>query len=234
MVSEQPFRALAVTIVGLLLAFAAITYIALAAWKPTIGEPRDELLATPSLPGLATKTDVSVPGRQELCVRPVVIPARTTRVTAQATGVVAPTRMHVSIVSVEGQLNARKVSVAGTSLDAYFDRRQTSLTSAAVCFRNRQRRAVAFVGTTEPRSRVVADTFVNGRRKEADIALSLLGGTTTLGHELPRSAQRAATMAGIAWAWWAVPALLIMLVVGGVCLVWLLAATYAQGRRRLQ
>ena len=90
---------------------------------------------------------------------------------------------------------------------------------------------MAFVGTDESRSRVIADTYVNGRRVDADIAVSMLGPATTLGHELPRSSQRAATMAGVAGISWLISGLLILLTLGAVCLVSLLAAALVDARR---
>src|SRR4051794_8328501 len=151
---RERWRAVMPAVVGLLLGLAAIVYIAASAWHPAVTQTRDEVLATPSLPGLATRTDVVVRPRHELCVRPVTIPARTTRVAAQTAGVVDPRGLRVSAIADGRRLVARRVGVTGASLEAYFDPRGTTVTGAAICFANRERRPVAFVGTTEARSRV--------------------------------------------------------------------------------
>jgi hypothetical protein len=218
--------------IGLVLAFGAIIYIATTAWRPTVTHRRDELLATPSLPGLTTRTDVRVPARGELCVRPVVIPSRMTQIASQVTGVADSDLISVSATSGHARLVALDVTVVGgTSLEATFDPTRTTHVGASVCFKNQQKTPLAFVGTDEARSRVIADTYVNGHRVDADIAVSMLGPATTLGRELPRSSQRAATMGGAAVISWLVPGLLVVLTLGAVGLVSLLAAALVDARR---
>src|SRR3954451_2718063 len=115
------------TIVGVVLAVAVTGYVAAAAWRPAVTQNRDEVLATPSLPGLATRTDVAVARRHRLCVRSVVLPAATTRVVAQVAGVVDPRRLRVSAEWPARRQVARKVTVTDTSVVAYLERRRTTV-----------------------------------------------------------------------------------------------------------
>jgi hypothetical protein len=155
-----------------------------------------------------------------------------TRVAARVTGVTDSQLIAVSARSASAQLVARDVTVVGgTSLEAHFDPTRTTHVGASVCFQNRQKAPIAFVGTDESRSRVIAETYVHGRRVDADIAVSMLGPATTLGGELPRSNQRAATMAGAAGISRLIPGLLVILTLGAVCLVGLLAAALVDARR---
>lgn len=215
-----------------LLAAAILVYIAVTAWGPTVAASRDEILSTPSLPGLAVRTDVRLSSHASLCVRPVVFPARTTRTVVQAVGVRRPDKVSAWVDNGAHRVFARGVTlVGGVSLVAQFAPGRGA-DHAAVCYRNGQRRRIAFVGTTETRSLVVADAYVNGRRQEADIALSLLGGKTSLSSELPRSAKRAAIMAGVPGWSWLVRVLVVAAIFGAACLLGLMVAVGPAGPSR--
>ena len=159
-------------------AIASIVALALGAAfsvVPFALQKRQTIAATPSLGGLFSSTNVKLPPRRSACVGPVPFD-RSTQIVQFLVGpasgrpspleIVATAPGYVARGSVEPYPPAGVVQAHIAAPPRYIE--------GDVCIRNRGRRSVTLVGTTEPRSQTFAATRVGGRVQQADVALTLL------------------------------------------------------------
>jgi hypothetical protein len=175
----MPRRAAAVVaVVGLALVAAG----ALIEWRPFLTRDRAVVTATPSLSGLFERAEVPVRPREVACVSPVPISRTTGRVQLALTTLTSP-RPQPLVVTAEGaggyrsRIRAASYPVGPASGVDVPIRPPARDVVGRVCVRNAGRRRIALIGTTETRSLTGATTTVDGRRRRADVALTLLEAT---------------------------------------------------------
>jgi hypothetical protein len=173
--------------------------IAATKWAPFIQQDRQVISSTPSLAGLAVRSDVVVRPKSTACVRPVAFDPDTSRAQFLLTGRVSA--LDIRVVATYGQERApaRRVLLGGGDphgLSAMFaPPRKRAL--GAVCVENSGPRSFSLVGTTEARSLALADTYVDGRRQAPDVALTLLTSrNASLAAQATRALARASVLTG--------------------------------------
>lgn len=208
-------------------------------WAAVATAPHPAVTSTPSLRGLAVRTDVMLPSGRTLCVEPVALESTTARAVFIVSGPVRAGGLRSQFRSGRQVLEGRTASVGqGEPRDLVIDftspRRRLE---GALCVTNRGKLTAVFVGTTEPRSMVPAVTSVGGRPHPADVALTLLArGDRTLRDDVGESIRRASTLTGGALPPFALWGLVVLAVLAAIAVFpafgALVAARWAERPRR--
>lgn len=197
-------------VVVLAVGLGVLGYLGVVKLRPTIEAPRDVVAATPSLAGLISRTDVAVPAGRTLCVRPIPLDTVTRRVAVSSSSPVDVASLKATLSTPSERRRAVTISAAADGrVVAQFESGAASA-RAQFCLHNGGRRAVELVGTDEGRSQSVADAYVSGRRAGTDIALTMLGGRTTLRQHFAKSAANASVMSSSAISGWALVAMTVV------------------------